>query len=422
MGLFGRTKDKKAKKEVKNPPKLRPSPSIYQAPGLRPVLTAKPVSQIQVNHQDTSDDAKWIARCQRLQDDADRYRIQAVDSEQRRLHQVEELRRQLQASRVVQEQGEERHKYELDMMRRRADVLEREFEIKRRREKDLLAAADDSTRKLAKSRRELDSKTVTLNQKDQELNRAQEELHKVNSSLHSTTQHLNQTLSDMEFLTTTMHDKDMQYAESMSNLSCEREWLKMEREQYCHNFDQATRVLNETTTERDHLRNELRDMKRKTSQVREETEILKAATNTLDTTKLELNRTRNDLRNATREAQQAKEEAKIKDRRMAFVQQQCAILQDKLSKNMKADAKFDNPRRHTLGTMVSAPMLKGIREHTEETGKLVEREAKDTTQLPRGPQSGAKSKDVLKMQNRRTSQGRQHKSRLRGFPEVDSSD
>lgn len=213
----------------------------------------------------------------------------------------------------------------------------------------------------------------------------------------------------------------MQYAESMSNLSHEREWLKMEREQSRHNLDQATTALNETTTERNHLRNELRDVKRKASQAREETETLKTATNALDTTKLELNRTRNDLRNATREAQQAKEEAKAKDRRMEFVQQQCAILQDKLSNYIKADANLDNPRRHTLGTMASEPMLKGIRKHTEESGKPLEREARETTQLPRGPQSGAKSKHVPKLQNRRTSQGRQHMFRLRSFPEVDSS-
>lgn len=153
MGIFGRTKDKKAKKETKNPPKPGLSSSTYQTPGQRPIPPARTLSRIQLNHQDASDDAKWIARCQRLQDDADRYRIQAVDSEQRRLHQVEELRRQLQASKEVQENNEKRHKYELDMMRRGADGLEREVEMKRRREKDLLAATDDSARRLTMTRR-----------------------------------------------------------------------------------------------------------------------------------------------------------------------------------------------------------------------------------------------------------------------------
>lgn len=391
MGFFGRMKGKKAEEKQRNvsPSVLEPQESIplpksyprtYQlpdqefAPPIRSGTNALPKRQV------FSNDENETAERQELQHGIDCQHV---------LYEVENLRTQLQLAINGQYEAVTQLSHEQKRFKTVAEQLTLNLETGQIREQVLAESTDCYRWKLLESQqwvtiktmystglshfRELRTKDKAFDQQRQELQQTQLEHQTASNSVQSVRENVEKLRTELGASSLRIRERDAQLEDvqkACKRLQSEIKILRMELKQSRENFDQTIAAHEVTKIRRNQLRDQLREQSHNAEQkARKESNDLREASEALRSTEMELIRARNETTTAKREAQQAKEETRIKDKRLEFVQQQCALLQARLVEHSSIP---DKTRRHTLETMLSEPLLKKNRERNERPGKRME--------------------------------------------------
>jgi chromosome segregation ATPase len=115
---------------------------------------------------------------------------------------------------------------------------------------------------------------------------------------------------------------------------------------------EAERALEAKTAMVGQLQQQLQDS---TTQLEAMTAELQQMTETNDQTRLTLNRARVELNNETRKARQAEQEKDTLGQQFGFVQQQCVVLQEKVTAAAREQVSSASQRRAWLGALPAEP-------------------------------------------------------------------
>jgi chromosome segregation ATPase len=255
--------------------------------------------------------------------------------------------------------------------------------------------------------RGLRNKDKALDQQRQALRQTQLELQTASNSVHPIRKDLEEVRTELGVSSLRIQERDAQLEDAQKackRLQSEIKILRAELKQSRENFDQTIAAHEVSKIHRNQLRDQLREQRHNAEQkARKESDNLREASEALRSIEMELVRARHETTTAKREAQQAKEETRIKDKRLEFVQQQCALLQ---ARYVQPSNTPDKTRTHKLETMSSEPLLNKSRGRKGRPGNRLE-----------GNGNGLMSKDLLKQQNRRLSPSSEQTFTMWSLPE-----
>ena len=255
--------------------------------------------------------------------------------------------------------------------------------------------------------RVLRSKDKAFSQQRQALRQTQLEVQTASNSVHSIRKDLETATIELGASSLAIRERDTQLEDAQKackRLQSEIKSLRTELKQSRENFDQTIAAHEVTKIRRNQFRDQLREQMYNAEQrARKESDDLREVSEVLRSTEMELVRARNETTTAKREAQQAKEEAMVKDNRLEFVQQQCALLQARFVQPSRVP---DKTRRRKLETMSSEPLLNRNRERNERSGNRLE-----------GDGNGTILKDLSKQRNRRLNPSSEQTFTMWSLPE-----